>query len=195
MTSARRSVLPARSLVLTSAAVLGVALVAGCGGGSSTSTSASGAAASTTAASSASTAGLTLADPYVRVAPSGMTGLFGVLTNATGSDITVVSGSSPAASMVELHEVAMVDGAMKMRPKAGGFVVPANGTHVLKPGSDHIMLMGLAGPIAAGQTVAVTLKTADGATVTATAIGKDIAAGNETYAPSGSASGMASMSS
>jgi hypothetical protein len=126
-----------------------------------------------------------------------MTAIFGTLTNTTGSEITVVSGSTPVAKLVELHEVAMVDGAMKMRPKAGGFVVPANGTHVLKPGSDHIMLMGLTGPVAAGQTVEITLKTSDGTTITATAIGKEIAAGNETYAPSGSASmsPMASISS
>jgi copper(I)-binding protein len=178
----------ARALALASGAVLGAALVAGCGGGSAATTASSPAAGVTGSPSDASAAGLTLVDPYVRVATGMMTGVFGTLTNPTDADITVVSGSSPASGMVELHEVAMVDGASKMRPKAGGFVVPAHGQHVLKPGSDHIMLMHLTGPVTAGQTVTLTLKTSDGATVTATAIAKDIAAGNESYAASGGAS-------
>ena len=37
-------------------------------------------------------------------------------------------------------------GAMQMQPKADGFTVPAGGTHVLQPGGDHVMLMGLDGP-------------------------------------------------
>lgn len=197
MTTARRSVLSARTLALISAALLGTTVVAGCGDGSSSTSTSSVPAASTTAASAASAA-LTLVDPWVKVAPSGMTAVFGTLKNGSGTDVVVVSGSSPAASMVELHEVAMVDGAMKMRPKEGGFTVPAGGTHELKPGGDHIMLMGLTGPIAAGQTVAVTLTTKDGATLAATALAKDFAGGNETYAPSSGAVSMsasASMSS
>lgn len=197
MNTARRSVLSARTLALTSAVLLGGALLAGCGE-SSSSTEASSTPAASSTATAASNAALTLADPWVKAAPSGMTALFGTLKNPTASDIVVISGSSPVASMVEMHEVAMVDGAMKMRPKDGGFVVPAGGSHELKPGHDHVMLMGLKGPVAAGQTVTVTLQTKDGAPVTVTAVAKDFAGGNETYAPSSGGMSMspsASMSS
>jgi copper(I)-binding protein len=128
--------------------------------------------------------------------PNGMTAIFGTLDNPTDHDVTVVSGTSPVAAMIELHEVVTVNGASKMQPKAGGFTVPAHGNHQLKPGGDHIMVMGLKQPIKAGDTITASLTLKDGGTVSISAIGKDFAAGNESYAPSGSMTGMsATMSS
>jgi copper(I)-binding protein len=182
---------PLRSLALGGAALLGLSLLTGCGSSSTATTSSgvasSGAAASATSAPAAT--GLTLRDGWVKAAPNGMTSIFGTLDNPTGADINVVSATSPVASMVEMHEVTMVDGAMKMHPKIGGFVVPAHGIHVLEPGHDHIMVMGLTKPIKAGDPVTATLKLKDGTSVSITAIGKDFSAGNESYQPS-SAAGM-----
>jgi hypothetical protein len=173
-----------------------VATLTACGGSASTTTTTSptavGAATTSSGAGStpAAVAGPTLKDGWVKSAPTGMTAIFGTLDNPTDQVITVVSGASPVASMVELHEVAMVGGAMKMRPKAGGFVIPAHGSHELTPGGDHIMLMGLKQAVKAGDPVTATLTVTGGATVTVSAIGKDFAAGNETYAPSGSGMSM-----
>lgn len=190
MTATPRSVPRARTLAATcAAALLGAGMLAGCGSdGTATSGTTPGApssAPSTAGTTADPAAALTVEDAWVKAAPGGMTAFFGLLRNTGGSEITVTSGRSPAAAAVELHEVAMSGGAMTMRPKAGGFVVPAGGTHVLAPGGDHLMLIGLTGPVAAGQAVRVTLTTSGGATVEATGIAKEFAAGNETYAPSG----------
>jgi copper(I)-binding protein len=193
MTTVPRAALPARALTLSAAALLGGALVTGCSSGSATTTDSSGSAVVTATASSAA-AGLTIADPWVKAQPNNMTGFFGVITNNTDKDVTIQEGSSDVAGMVEMHEMAMVDGQMQMRKKEGGFTVPAHGKHELKPGGDHIMLMGLKSPIAAGQSVTVTLKTSDGQEIKATGVGKTIAGGNETYAP-GSGSPSMTMSS
>ena len=51
----------------------------------------------------------------------------------------------------------MADGIMKMRPVEGGIAVPAEGMAELKPGGLHVMLLGLAAPLAEGATIPVTL--------------------------------------
>jgi copper(I)-binding protein len=185
--------LPARSPILAAAAVLAVGLLAGCGTGSTGTTTASPTGAGGTTATAAT--GPTLKDGWVKAAPNGMTAIFGTLDNPTAAAVTVLSGSSPVASMIELHEVVTVNGTSKMQPKAGGFSIPAHGTHELRPGGDHIMVMGLKQAIKAGDTVSVTLTLSGGGTVAVTALGKDFAAGNESYAPTGVSSmpGMTTM--
>ncbi|MFN8085118.1 MAG: copper chaperone PCu(A)C [Dermatophilaceae bacterium] len=105
----------------------------------------------------------------VKATEGEMTGVFGIIHNHAATDVTVTSATSPLTKRVELHEVVMVDGAMKIWPKAGGFMLPAKGSHELTPGHDHIMLMGLSAPLKTGTTVEVTLHMSDGTTVTFTA--------------------------
>jgi copper(I)-binding protein len=159
--------------------------VAACGGAGSTAPAAATSAA-TAPTSSSAVAGLSLTDGWIKSAPTGMTAIFGTLTNTTGHDITVMSGTTPVAAMVQLHEVVTVNGTSKMQPKAGGFLIPAHGSHELKPGGDHVMLMGLKQPIKAGDMVTATLSLKDGSSVAISAIGKDFAGANESYGPSGS---------
>jgi copper(I)-binding protein len=127
---------------------------------------------------------LSIKDPWVKTADSGMSAAFGTLVNNSGKDITVTAAKSAVSPMMELHEVAMADGKMVMRPKAGGFVVKAGGTHELEPGGDHLMMMDLTTPVKAGDQVAVILTLSDGSTVEITAVGKPFAGANESYAPS-----------
>lgn len=129
-----------------------------------------------------STPALSVNDPWVKAADSGMTAAFGTLVNNTDAEIVVVGATSPV-SPVELHEVVMVDGVMTMRAKEGGFVIPANGSHSLEPGGDHLMLVDLASPVRAGDVVEFTLTFNDGSTVTFTAMARPFAGGNETYDP------------
>ena len=68
--------------------------------------------------------GLTVKDPWVKAADKGMTAAFGTLVNSGTTDVTVVSAAS-AVSPMELHEMAMQDGKMVMRPKEGGLVIKA----------------------------------------------------------------------
>lgn len=95
-------------------------------------------------------------DPWVRatVAPQKATGAFMQITSAKAAK--VVAASSPVAAVVEIHEMKMDDGVMKMRA-VDALALPAGQAVALKPGSYHVMLMGLKGPIKAGETVPLTL--------------------------------------
>ncbi|ACY98528.1 copper chaperone PCu(A)C [Thermomonospora curvata] len=130
-------------------------------------------------------AALSVTDPWVKAAKSGMTAVFGTLVNHTDKPVTVASGSSPAAGAVEFHEVvADSSGATKMQPKQGGFTVPASGSHRLAPGGDHIMLMDLKQPVEPGAEISLTLTLSDGSTVAFTAVAKEFTGAKETYDPS-----------
>jgi len=106
-----------------------------------------------------STPVITVEDPFARPSPSegGNGGAFMTIVNAAGTADRLISAQSPASKTVELHETTEVDGVMKMRPVPGGFEVPANGRLELKPGGKHVMLIGLTAPLAAGQTIEITL--------------------------------------
>ena len=95
-------------------------------------------------------------DAWVRatVAPQKSTGAFMQLTSA--KPVKVVAASSPVAAVVEIHEMKMEDGVMKMRA-VDALQLPAGQAVALKPGSYHVMLMGLKAPIKAGETVPLTL--------------------------------------
>ncbi|MEL6621116.1 MAG: copper chaperone PCu(A)C, partial [Pseudomonadota bacterium] len=49
------------------------------------------------------------------------------------------------------------DGIMKMQEIEGGIALPAGGTHHMMRGGDHVMLMGLTGPLEQGAEINVTL--------------------------------------
>jgi copper(I)-binding protein len=68
----------------------------------------------------------------------------------------LVSLSTPVAKKAELHTMSMQGMVMKMRPLSG-LDIPAGQPVTLKPGGEHIMLMGLSQPLRAGQTFPLTL--------------------------------------
>ncbi|MEJ5913256.1 copper chaperone PCu(A)C [Pseudokineococcus sp. 1T1Z-3] len=137
---------------------------------------------------------LEVLDPWVVAADEGMTAAFGTLENTGDADVRITAVSSPASSVSELHEMAMADGAMVMREKDGGFVVPAGGSHVLEPGGDHLMLMDLLEPLQPGQEVTLTLTAEDGSTLDVTAPARSFSGAQEEYVGgddhSGGMSGM-----
>jgi periplasmic copper chaperone A len=123
-------------------------------------------------------------DQWANSADTGMAAVFGTFTNAGGHDAVIVSGESPAAARVEIHEVVHEAGAsMTMRPKEGGIVVPAGGAAELEPGGDHLMLMDLSGPLQPGADVSITVTFEDGSTLPITAQIRDFAGGDENYSP------------
>lgn len=165
-----------RSLAAGSAALLATLSLSACSGSSDAGSS--GAAASS---SSAATCPVTVADPWVKAADSGMTAAFGVLSNPSSEAVTIAAASSPATPMVELHEVVESGGQTVMQPVEGGFPVPAGGSLTLEPGGYHLMLMDLPQPIEPGDEVAFTLTCATGGSVTFTAQAKTFAGAGETY--------------
>jgi hypothetical protein len=68
----------------------------------------------------------------------------------------LVAAATTRASMVHLHTVEESNGVAKMRP-VDGVDVPAGKRVVLAPKGTHIMLMGLAQPLVAGETFPLTL--------------------------------------
>ena len=72
-----------------------------------------------------------------------------------------------------------------MRPKDGGFVIPADGSHALVPGGDHIMLMDLKQPLAVGSDVSLTVEFEDGSSLPFTAQVRDFRGAGEDYQPGG----------
>ena len=108
------------------------------------------------AASPLAFAQVTVKDAWVRATVPGQqaTGMFGSFT-AT-QDSKLVGGSSPAAETVEVHEMKMEGDVMKMRAIAS-LPLPAGQAVSLKPGSYHVMLMGLKKPLPEGSTVPVKL--------------------------------------
>ena len=127
---------------------------------------------------------LVIEDPWVKAGDAGMTAAFGELVNTGDRDVTVLSATSSASPVMELHEtVRNTTGEMVMREVAGGFVIAAGETYSLRPGADHLMLMDLVTPIRAGDEVEFSLVLDDGSDLTFSAMVKDFAGANENYVP------------
>jgi copper(I)-binding protein len=95
-------------------------------------------------------------DPWVRatVPQQQASGAFMKLTADKGTRL--VSASSPVAGVVEIHEMKMDGGVMKMRA-IPGLDLPAGTAVELKPGGYHVMLMNLKQTLNAGESVPITL--------------------------------------
>jgi len=108
-------------------------------------------------------------DAVCRPTPNGrdLTGCYMTFTATT--DDRLVSVSTDAAAMAEIHEMSTAGGVMTMREMAGGLPLPAGQATALQPGGNHIMLMQVTTPLADGDTVELTLTFEDAAPVTVTA--------------------------
>jgi copper(I)-binding protein len=94
-------------------------------------------------------------------------GGFMTINNAGNRPDRLLSATSDAADKVEIHTVSMDGGVMRMRPVAGGIATPARGKVELRPGSFHVMFLGLKAPLRRGESVPVTLRFARAGTITA----------------------------
>lgn len=155
-------------------AVAGVAL-AGC----STDSSSSAAVNSPAASSSATGCDVAVTDAWIKSTDGNMTGVFGQITNKSDQNLVITGASTALSGQTELHET--TNGTMK---QVAEFDIPAQGTFVLAPGGNHIMLMNLTNPVVAGEDVAITLTCQGGGTTSFTATAKPFSGANESYAPS-----------
>lgn len=106
----------------------------------------------------ASASSVMIMKAYARASavPTAQTGAAYVSLMNHGADDKLLSVSTPAAKSAELHKSEEVDGVMKMAP-VGALDLPMHGTLEMKPGGYHIMLMGLAKPLAKGEEIELTL--------------------------------------
>lgn len=107
--------------------------------------------------STAAFAQVNVAEPWVRatVAQQKATGVFMRLT--ADADSRLVEARSPAAKIVEVHEMVMDKDVMKMRALPDGLQLPAGQAVELTPGGYHIMLIDLEKQMKEGDNVPLTL--------------------------------------
>jgi periplasmic copper chaperone A len=98
--------------------------------------------------------------PWIRATPKGaaVAGAYLTISNRGTAPDKLLGGSSAAAGRFEVHSMVMEQGVAKMRPVEGGLEIKPGETVELKPGSFHIMLMDLKGPVEKGQKVKGTLQ-------------------------------------
>ena len=96
-------------------------------------------------------------DAWIRTSVPGQKATGAFMTITAKADLKLVSASSPAAGVAEVHEMKMDGDIMRMRAVQGGLDLPAGKTVELKPGSYHIMLLDLKTALPKDTTVPVTL--------------------------------------
>lgn len=108
--------------------------------------------------SSLSYADLVFHHPVVQPTVPGIkvSSVYVTVENTSNDAVVLTSYQSPAAKHVELHESTVKNSRMVMR-KMDRFVIKSNDTVALKPGSYHLMLIGLHKRLKAGDLVEITL--------------------------------------
>lgn len=105
-------------------------------------------------------AGIQVEEPWARASVEGMkmSGAFMKINNDTNAQDFLVGGNSPVAERVEVHTHVNDNGVMRMREVKGGVPLDAKSVTELKPGSYHVMFMGLKKQLKEGEKIPVTLK-------------------------------------
>ena len=101
---------------------------------------------------------LVIEAPWARATPAGarVAGGYLKITNRGPQPDRLIGGSLPAATDVEVHEMTMSDGIMRMRKLDGLEIKPGQSVE-LKPGGYHLMFTGLREGLKEKQTVKGTL--------------------------------------
>jgi copper(I)-binding protein len=88
---------------------------------------------------------LKISATWARATPKGaqVGGGYLTVTNMGSTPDRLIGGTSAVAKEVQVHEMTMANGVMKMRPVAGGLEIKPGATVTLKPGGYHIMFVGL----------------------------------------------------
>ena len=102
---------------------------------------------------------LQITDPYTRTTPpmAAVAGGFMTVTNNGTESDTFLGGRAGFVEAVEIHEMSMADGIMKMRRLENGLQIAPNETVELKPGGYHLMLIKPSEPMKEGDKHKITL--------------------------------------
>src|SRR6202043_2068351 len=103
---------------------------------------------------------LVITQAWSRATPGGAKVGGGYLTieNKGSAPDRLIGGSADVADKVQVHEMAMNNGVMTMRPLDKGLVIEPGKTVKLAPGGYHLMLLDLKSPLKRGDKVPVTLE-------------------------------------
>ena len=103
---------------------------------------------------------LVISQAWSRATPSGAKAGAGYLTieNKGTAPDRLIGGSADVAGKIEIHEMAMSNGVMKMRPLDKGLEISPGKTVKLAPGGYHVMLMDLKSQLKQGDKLPITLE-------------------------------------
>jgi copper(I)-binding protein len=129
---------------------------------------------------------LLITQAWSRATPGGAKIGGGYLTieNKGSAPDRLIGGSADIAGKVEVHEMAMNNGVMTMRPLEKGLAIEPGKTVKLAPGGYHLMMFDLKGPLKQGDKLPVTLEFEKAGKVTVSLDVQGVGA----QAPSGSGS-------
>jgi periplasmic copper chaperone A len=129
---------------------------------------------------------LVITQAWSRATPGGAKIGGGYLTieNKGSAPDRLIGGSADIAGKVEVHEMAMNNGVMTMRPLEKGLAIEPGKTVKLAPGGYHLMMFDLKGPLKQGDKLPVTLEFEKAGKVTVSLDVQGVGA----QAPSGSGS-------
>src|SRR5689334_5708538 len=98
---------------------------------------------------------LVIDHPWTRATPKSakVAGGYLKITNTGNTPDRLTGGSADVSRTFEVHEMSMDGGVMKMRELKNGLEIPPGATVELKPGANHIMMVNLSHPLAAGEKV------------------------------------------
>lgn len=103
---------------------------------------------------------LEIVHPWSRATPAGakVAGGFFKVENKGDTPDRLLSAGSDIADKVQIHEMSMTaDGMASMNEVTGGIEIAPGATLELKPGSYHVMFIGLKHPLVEGETFKGTL--------------------------------------
>jgi copper(I)-binding protein len=116
-------------------------------------------AACTAAAHDYKAGAISIDHPWARATPRGASVGAGYLslTNTGATPDRLIGVTAAAADHVELHEMKMIDGVMRMRPVKDGIALEPGQTVEFKSGAFHLMMVDLKQPLQQGERVKGTL--------------------------------------
>ena len=92
-------------------------------------------------------------------------GAYVALMNQGAAD-RLIDAEGDVAKRIEIHEHIKDGDVMRMRRVEGGLELPEGGMIEMAPGGYHVMMMGLNGPLVAGESFPLTLIFESGAEMT-----------------------------
>jgi len=102
---------------------------------------------------------LVITQAWSRATPKGakIGGSYLTIENKGTTPDKLIGASSDAAGSIQVHEMSMTNGMMKMRPVEGGLTIDPGKTVKLAPGGYHLMMMDLKNPLKQGDKLPITL--------------------------------------
>jgi periplasmic copper chaperone A len=103
---------------------------------------------------------LKISAPWARATPKGASvgGGYMTITNMGTEPDRLIGGSTAVSKEVQIHEMTMANGVMKMRLVAGGLEIKPGQTVTLKPDGYHVMFVGMKQQLKQGQHFKATLE-------------------------------------